>query len=127
MTETRMILDAMRRLTRIGQVRYEYDPAGVISGEGPMLYLVELADLLFTAWENQETGTIIVNPITRWDLFELVEELDGPCPWTVLRVPVELTEGIQFREVDAAVVEAVYHQMEGRTFAAYTLPAMQAH
>jgi hypothetical protein len=124
MMETREIQDAMRRLSRIARTVYQFDSAGLIFGDGPMHYLVELGDSLFMAWENNETGTMIVNPITRFELEEL-EEMGAP--WTVLRVTAELTEGIQFRTVDDIELSAAYHRMKGQMFAASTLPVMPVH
>lgn len=124
MMVTTEIEDAMRRLSRIARMLYQFDGAGLIFGDGPIHYLVELGGLLFIAWENNETGTMIVNPIVRFELDEL-EEMGAP--WTVLRVPAELTEGIHFRTVDDIELSAAYHRMEAQTFTGPTLPIMPVH
>jgi hypothetical protein len=107
------ISDAMRRLSCIGRKQYQYDPIAKVFAEGPIHYLIEVRDLLFLAWENDETGSMIVSPITRFDLDEL-GELGAVEAWTVLRVPAVRTEGIQFREIDVSELSAVYHRMVGR-------------
>lgn len=125
MTETREIRSAMWRLSCIERTPYQYDPAGQVFGFGPIHYLVELGDQLYLAWHNEESGAVVVNPITRYDLDEL-DELGAYEPWTVLHVPAELDEGIRFREIDAAELAQAYQRMEGRTIAASTPPVMVA-
>lgn len=56
---------------------------------------------------------MIVNPITRFGLDEL-EELGAESAWTVLHVPAELSESIQFREIGDAELIDVYRRMEAR-------------
>lgn len=125
MNEVREIRDAMLRLSCIARIQYEYDPAGQIIGEGPIHYLIELGNLFFIAWENNDTGAMVVNPITRFGLDEL-DELGAAEAWTVLRVPAELAEGIQFREIDNVELSEAYLQMAGRAIAAPVPPAMHA-
>lgn len=125
MVEMQEIREAMLRLSCIGCMQCQYDPIGLIVGEGPIHYLVELGNLLFIAWENNDTGAIVVNPITRFDLDEL-DELGAAEAWTVMRVPADMTEGIRFREIDNVELSEVYRQMAGRTIAAPALPAMHS-
>jgi hypothetical protein len=70
--------------------------------------------VLFIAWEDNDTGAMIVNPIIRFSLDEL-EELGAEEAWTVLYVPAELSEGIQFREMGDAELVDVYQRMEARS------------
>ena len=126
MIETMEIRDAMWRLSCIERAQYHYDPAGDVYGDGPIQYLVEVGDLVFVSWVNNDSGSVIVNPITRFSLDEL-DELGAYEPWTVLQVPASLAERINFREIDAAELADMYRRMEGRTIAASTLPAKMAH
>lgn len=114
MTEIRKIHNAMLRLSCIGRTQFQYDPANQIFGDGEVHYLVEVAGLFFIGWEDNHTRAMIVNPITRFDLDELVE-LGMEEAWMVLNVPAELDEGIQFREIDDSELIAAYRQMELRT------------
>lgn len=114
MVEIKEIRDAMRRLSCIGCTSYRYDPSGRAFGNGPIHYLVEVSDMTFLAWEDSETGTIVANPITRFDLAEL-DELGAAEMWTVLHVPAVLTDGIRFREIDGAELREAYHRMAGLT------------
>lgn len=113
MSEISEIGDALLRLACIGRTRFHYDSAGQVFGDGEIHYLVEVTGLFFVAWEQRDTRVMIVNPITRFSLDEL-EELGAEEAWTVLRVPAELSTGIQFREIDNAELIDVYHQMEAR-------------
>lgn len=67
------IRGALSRLSCIEQMPCCYDPTSEIFGEGPIHYLVEVDDQYFIAWGNDETKTIIVNPIKRFSLDELEE------------------------------------------------------
>lgn len=125
MIETNEIRSAMWRLSCIERTPYQYDAAGVVFGSGPIHYLIELGDKFFLAWQNDQSGTVIVNPITRYGLEEL-DELGAYEPWTVLNVPAALDQGIRFREIDAAELAKAYRKMEGRTIAASTPPALMA-
>lgn len=107
------IRDALARLSCIGRKKFHYDPAGQVFGAGEIHYLVEVSGLFFLAWEDADTGMMIVNPITRFGLDEL-EELGAEEAWTVLHVPLGLSEGIQFREISSAELIDVYRRMESR-------------
>ncbi len=111
MIQTTEIREAMLRLSSIGLKRYEYDHTGQIFGNGPIHYLVEVSDLLFIAWENSDTCSMIVNPITRFSLDEL-EEVGSLEAWTVLRVPATLADGIQFREIGNTELNAAYKALK---------------
>jgi hypothetical protein len=104
----------LSRLSCIGRMRFYYDPVGQVFGDGAIHYLVEVSGLYFLAWEDNDTRTMIVNPITRFDLDEL-GELGGEEAWMVLHVPATLAEGIQFREIDDAELVDAYLRMEERT------------
>jgi antitoxin component of MazEF toxin-antitoxin module len=123
MIAMRAIREAMLRLSCLGHIPCKYDPESEIVGEGPIHYLVELGNLLFIAWENNDTGAMVVNPITRFGLDEL-DELGAAEAWTVMRVPADLAEAIQFREIDNVELNETYRQMAGRAIAAPALPAM---
>lgn len=107
------IRNALARLSCIGRKQFHYDPAGQVSGDGEIHYLVEVSGLFFLAWDDTETRMMIVNPITRFGLDEL-EELGKEEGWTVLHVPLELSEGIQFREISGAELIDVFRRMESR-------------
>lgn len=71
---------------------------------------------------NSDTCSMIVNPITRFSLDEL-EELGSWEAWTVLHVPATLTEGIQFREIGNAELNAAYQALQrGMSHASTRLP-----
>lgn len=125
MTETKEMREAMLRLSSIGRMQYHYDAVGRVSGEGEIHYLVEVSNLFFLAWEDNNSGTMVLNPITRFGLDEL-EELGTEEPWTVLCVPETLAEGIQFREIGGDELSKAYHQMERRTIAASLPPVVHA-
>lgn len=114
MMEMNAIREAMLRLSCIGCTPFHYDPAGNIFCDGPIHYIIEVGDLFFVAWESNDTGSMIVNPITRFDLDEL-GELGAAEAWTVLLVPAEMSEGIQFREIDGAELIDAYCRMQVRT------------
>lgn len=113
MMDKREIREAILRLSCIERMQFHYDLAGEVSGDGPIHYLLEVGDLFFMAWENNITGNMIVNPITRFRLDEL-GELGAEEAWTVLRVPADLMEGIQFREIDDVELSKAYFRMESR-------------
>lgn len=123
MKELREICNAMLRLSCIGRTRFHYDPAGQVFGDGAIHYLVEVGDLFFIAWEDNDSKTMIVNPITRFDLEELAD-LGDEDAWTVLHVPAGLAEGIQFREIDNAELNEAYRRMEGRAMVASLCPVI---
>ncbi|MES2758091.1 MAG: hypothetical protein V4693_12015 [Pseudomonadota bacterium] len=110
MTEIKSIREAMLRLSCIGHAQFNYDPSGRVFGDGPIHYLVEVGDLCLIAWEDNHTRTMVVNPITRFDLVEL-GELGAGDPWTVLRVPAESAQSIQFREIEEAELIEAYRKM----------------
>lgn len=111
MPQTAEIREAMLRLSSIELKHYCYDPTGQVHGDGPIQYLLEIGQLLFIAWENNDTGSIIINPITRFNLDEL-EELGSFEMWTVLRVPATLSECIQFREIENSELNKAYRSNE---------------
>jgi hypothetical protein len=126
MKEMQEIREAMLRLSCIECIPCQYDPVGQEVGEGPIHYLIELSNLFFIAWENSETGTMVINPITRFDLDEL-DELGAIEAWTILRLPNDPLKGIQFREIDNVELSKAYSQMTGRASMALAPPLMQAH
>ena len=63
-------------------------------------------------WEDSETRTMVVNPITRFNLAEL-DELGAAEAWTALRVPAALTDSIYFREIHSIELSEAYHHMAG--------------
>lgn len=93
--EMREIREAMLRLSCIGNRKHSYAQNGDIYGDGPIHYLVEIGYLFFMAWEWNQSGAIIVNPITRFDLDEL-GELGAEDAWTVIHAQHGLMEPIQF-------------------------------
>ena len=111
MPQTTEIQEAMLRLSRIELKQCQYDPTGQVFGDGRIQYLVEIRDLLFIAWENKDTGSVIVNPITRFDLDEL-EELGSYETWTVMHLPATLNEGVQFREIENSELNNAYRRSE---------------
>jgi len=116
MKELRKIRDAMLRLSCIGRTQFHYDPAGEVFGDGAIHYLVEVGGLFFIAWEDNDTNTMIVNPIMRFDLEELADMGDEDA-WTVLLVPAGMAESIQFRVIDNAELIEAYRRMEGQGIA----------
>lgn len=110
---TRQINKALLRLSSIECTQFQYDPVGQVFGFGEIHYLIEVAGMFFMAWENSDTKIIVVNPITRYCLDEL-SELGAEEAWTVLYVPQELSQGIQFREIDDAELGDVYSRMEAQ-------------
>lgn len=113
MKERTEIRDALLRLSCIGRRQFHYDPAGQVLSDGEIQYLIEVSGVFFVAWEDNDTGTMIVNPIIRFSLDEL-EELGAEEAWTVLYMPAKLSDGIQFREMGDAELVDVYHRMEAR-------------
>ena len=105
------IRDAMLRLSSIELKQCQYDPTGQIFGDGPINYLVEIGNQLFIAWENNATGEVIVNPITRFDLDEL-EELGSYEIWTVISVPATAGEGAHFRQIENSELNTAYRLSE---------------
>ena len=108
------IRDVLLRLSCIGSQQFHYDPAGQVLSDGEIHYLIEVSGVFFIAWEDNDTGTMIVNPIIRFSLDEL-EELGAEEAWTVLCVPADLSAGIHFREMGAAELADVYHRVEARS------------
>jgi hypothetical protein len=121
MREIPGIRDALLRLSCIERMRFHYDPAGRVLGEGEIHYLVEVTGLFFVAWKNSDSGMMIVNPITRFGLDEL-EEVGTEEAWTALHVPAELSDSIQFREIDGNELIDVYRRMETRSLGGLALP-----
>ena len=114
MIEMNMMLAAMVRLSSMQQKRYRYDALGEVGGEGPIHFVIEVDEQFFLAWEDNDTRTMIVNPITRFGLAEL-DELGATELWTVLHVPKTLTDGIHFREIDGPALSEAYGRMLGQT------------
>lgn len=110
MMKLQVIREAMLRLSCIACTQYVYDPEGRVLGDGAIHHLLEVDNQFFMAWEHNNTGSVIVNPITRFKLDEL-DELGADEAWTVLRVPTKQTESIQFREVDEVELSEVYCRM----------------
>ncbi|MCG2585826.1 hypothetical protein [Massilia sp. TS11] len=106
------IREAMLRLSRVTRTDFYYDPAGTVFGDGPIHYLIEVDGLNFMAWEHNQGGNMIVTPISYYELDEL-QELGTDEPWTVLSVPRDLTEGVQFREIDSVELSAAYYRTAG--------------
>lgn len=113
MNEEKSMRTAMLRLSGIARMQYHYDPFGDFFGDGPIHFLVEVSDRFFVAWEDNYTRLMIVNPITRFDLGTL-EEMGLEEAWTVLCVPAISAEGIFFREISIAELNAVYYRMRQR-------------
>lgn len=107
--EERDVRYVLHRLSEFAQIPYQFDPTGVTFGDGPVHHLIELGHLLFIAWEDNETSSIIVNPITRFMLTDL-EEMG--FPWNVLLVPTDCSERIQCRIVGETEFSSVYRSME---------------
>jgi hypothetical protein len=116
MNEIRRIRNALQRLSCIARLPFQYDPVGQIVGAGPIHFLLEFNDLFFIAWEDSGSGTVVVNPLTRFDLDEL-SELGAMEAWTVLRVPKNLGEAVQFREIDNVELSEAYCQMSKNAIA----------
>lgn len=110
------------RLSSLASMPFLYDPHCQVFGDGPIQYLVEVSDLVFIAWEDTDTETIVVNPITRFHLDELAE-LSAEEAWTVLHLPATQVESIQFREIDDNELIGAYHRMNGLGLAAAPPPA----
>ncbi len=119
------IRSAMYRLTHIVATPHQFDQEAETRGAGRIQYMVELGDQLCLAWENEDTGTMIVSPIVCWELDNMLEALGAP--WPVLSLPDALSERIAFRELENADVIAAYHRMEGQTIAASVPPATTTH
>lgn len=105
------IREAMHRLSSVALKQCTYDRMGQIFGNGPIHYLVEIGNLFFIAWENNDTGTLIINPITRFNLDEL-EELGAAEIWKVMCVPTTLNKDIEVREIENKYLEAAYRRSE---------------
>ncbi|AKU20776.1 hypothetical protein [Massilia sp. NR 4-1] len=123
MKERTEIRDALFRLSCIGRRQFYYDPAGQVLSDGEIHYLIEVSGVFFIAWEDNDTGTMIVNPIIRFSLDEL-EELGAEEAWTVLHVPAALAAGIQFREIDGAELTNAYLRMKERALKGVTSPVL---
>jgi hypothetical protein len=123
MNDISEIRDAMLRLSFIARTRFHYDAGSLVFGEGEIHYLIEVSELFFIAWEDDDTKMMIVNPITRFGLDEL-EELGAEEAWTLLHVPAALDDGIRFREMIGAELVSAYRQMEGRACAAMSPPVL---
>jgi len=124
MNEMGEIREALSRLSCIGRAQFYYDPVGQVFGEGEIHYLVEVSGLYFLAWEDNDTRTMIVNPITRFDLNEL-QELGAEEAWVVLHVPITLAEAIRFREIDDADLVGAYLRMEAHALKKASAPVLQ--
>lgn len=111
MTEIKEIHNALQRLSCIGSKQFQFDQYGQIFGNGEIHYLVEVRGLFFVAWEDHDEKKMIVNPITRFELDELIE-VGIEEAWMVVSVPAELHEGIQFNEIDSQQLIESYHVTE---------------
>jgi len=109
------IRQAMLRLSSIALKQFQYDPTGQEFGDGPIHYLVEIDNLLFIAWEDNDTGMIVINPITCFDLDEL-EELGSYEMWTVIHLSTILNESVQFREIENSELNFAYKRSESHGY-----------
>lgn len=106
-----IIEKAMMRLTAIDGTEFWYDPAGDVFGNGPILYLLQIDHLTLIAWSNDITKTVIVNPITRFKLEDLLE-LGNAEKWAILYIPPKRTTCIGFVEIDELAIINAYKHMK---------------
>jgi len=125
MSESRVIHNALLRLSCIGGTQFHYDPTGQVFGDGEIHYLAEFGGMYFLVWEDSATNEMVVNPITRFELDEL-GELGAEEAWTVLRVPDGLDEGIQFREIEESELVDAYYQTGVKIRTAHALAVVAA-
>lgn len=102
---------AIARLSKDNELQFHYDPVGQIHGDGPIHFLVEIDELLFIAWEDTYSKTMIVNPVTRFDLEEL-DEVGANDVWSLVRLPHSSSDCIQFGEMSNSELSIAYKHME---------------
>lgn len=119
------IRSAMHRLNHIVTTPHYFDQEAVTRGAGVIHYMVELGDQLCLAWEDEDTGTMIVSPIVCWALDNMLEAMGAP--WPVLCLPDTSGKQIDFRELGNADVIEAYRRMEEQAITALVLPAKKTH
>lgn len=116
---------AMHRLSHIAAIHHHFDEHALTPGAGVIHFMVELGSQLCLAWENDDTGAMVVSPIVCWELDNVLEAL--PAPWPVLCMPADSGQAIRFRELQDSEVAAEYRRMEMEAIAAPSSPVKNAH
>jgi hypothetical protein len=115
---------AMHRLSHIAAIHHQFDEHALTPGAGVIHFVVELESQLCLAWENDDTGEMIVSPIVCWELENVLEALSAP--WPVLSVPADSAKAIRFRDLQDDEVKAAYRRMERKAIAAPSSPVRKA-
>ncbi len=105
------IYSAMAMLTSATSIKHILDDDAEELSCGQVHYALELDGRLFLVWNDMDSGSMIVSPIERWNLANLMEAIDDPIPV------------LSFTEVAARVLGKV----AGQTIAASALPTKTAH
>lgn len=105
------IYSAMAMLTNATSIKHILDDDAEELGCGQVHYALELGGQLFLVWNDMDSGLMIVSPIERWNLVNLMETIDDPMPV------------LSFTEVAAQLLGKVAEQ----TIAASVPPAKATH
>ncbi|WP_137939528.1 hypothetical protein [Chitinivorax sp. B] len=102
---------AMAMLTQATAINHVFDEGAEELGCGPVNYAIELDGQLYLVCHDDDTERMIVVPVDRWELENLLEAIDDPL------------SVLSLRELDSKSLEKV----AARTIAAFALPATTTH
>lgn len=74
------IHSAMAMLTSATSIKHILDDDAEELSCGQVHYALELDGRLFLVWNDMDSGSMIVSPIERWNLANLMEAIDDPMP-----------------------------------------------
>ncbi|MCG9024500.1 hypothetical protein [Laribacter hongkongensis] len=84
------IYSAMSMLTSATSIKHILDDDAEEFSCGQVHYALELDGRLFLVWNDMDSGSMIVSPIERWSLTNLMEAIDDPMPvLTVTRLSAQ--------------------------------------
>jgi len=74
------IYSAMAMLTNATSIKHILDDDAEELSCGQVHYALELDGQIFLVWDDMDSGSMIVSPIERWNLENLLESIDDPMP-----------------------------------------------
>jgi len=74
------IYSAMAMLTSATSIKHILDDDAEELSCGQVHYALALGGQLFLVWDDMDSGSMIVTPIERWNLDNLMEAIDDPIP-----------------------------------------------
>ena len=96
------IYSAMAMLTSATSIKHILDEDAEGLSCGQVHYALELDVRLFLVWNDMDSGSMIVSPIERWNLANLMEAIDDPLP--VLSISIVAASAVRFQGDSCALL-----------------------